>query len=364
ASIEELKNRLVKADDERLFVLAEVFRRGSTVEEIWQLTKIDRFFLGKIKELMALETRLAENKFFPEVLQEAKYFGQSDVHIARLWNTTIDDIYELRMVNNITPVYKIVDTCAAEFESETPYFYSSYEDENESLQSERKKILVLGSGPIRIGQGIEFDYATVHSVLAIKEMGYEAIIMNNNPETVSTDFSISDKLYFEPLTLEDVMHVINLEQPEGVIVQFGGQTAINLAEGLQSRGVKILGTDLEAIDKAEDRDQFEQLLSDLNLLRPQGKTVSKLEQAEEAAHNIGYPVLVRPSYVIGGSRMEIVYDDDELHHYLAKSNGADDAHPILIDKYITGIEAEVDAISDGETVIVPGIMEHIERAGV
>src|SRR5699024_5642439 len=299
ASIEELKNRLVKADDERLFVLAEVFRRGSTVEEIWQLTKIDRFFLGKIKELMALETRLAENKFFPEALQEAKHFGMSDVHLARLWNTTIDDIYELRMVNNITPVYKMVDTCAAEFESETPYFYSSYEDENESLQSERKKILVLGSGPIRIGQGIEFDYATVHSVLAIKEMGYEAIIMNNNPETVSTDFSISDKLYFEPLTLEDVMHVINLEQPEGVIVQFGGQTAINLAEGLQSRGVKILGTDLEAIDKAEDRDQFEQLLSDLNLLRPQGKTVSKLEQAEEAAHNIGYPVLVRPSYVIG-----------------------------------------------------------------
>ncbi|ALX47405.1 carbamoyl-phosphate synthase large subunit [Lentibacillus amyloliquefaciens] len=363
-SVEALKTRLKKADDERLFVLAEVFRRGLTVDEIWQLTKIDRFFLVKIEQLIALEIRLSENRFLPEALQEAKLLGLSDSHIARLWDTTIDVIYERRMENNITPVYKMVDTCAAEFESETPYFYSSYEEENESLKSDRKKILVLGSGPIRIGQGIEFDYATVHSVLAIKEMGYEAIIMNNNPETVSTDFSISDKLYFEPLTLEDVMHVINLEQPEGVIVQFGGQTAINLAERLKRRGVTILGTNLEAIDKAEDRDQFEQLLNDLNLLRPKGKTVPKLDQAEEAAHKIGYPVLLRPSYVIGGSRMEIVYDDNELHHYLAKSNGVDDAHPILIDKYITGIEVEVDAISDGETVIVPGIMEHIERAGV
>lgn len=258
----------------------------------------------------------------------------------------------------------MVDTCAAEFESETPYFYSTYEDENESIPSDRKKILVLGSGPIRIGQGIEFDYATVHSVLAIKEMNYEAIIMNNNPETVSTDFSISDKLYFEPLTLEDVMHVIDLEKPEGVIVQFGGQTAINLAEGLERRGVEILGTNLEAIDKAEDRDKFEQLLNDLDLLRPKGKSVLRLDQALAVANEIGYPVLVRPSYVIGGSRMEIVYDDDELNAYLAKSNDADDKHPILIDKYITGIEVEVDAISDGTTTIVPGIMEHIERAGV
>ncbi|GGJ86508.1 carbamoyl-phosphate synthase pyrimidine-specific large chain [Lentibacillus kapialis] len=364
APVEELKNRLIKADDERLFVLAEVFRRELTVEEIWELTKIDRFFLAKIEQLINLETKVSEKRFLPDALIEAKQSGLSDTHIARLWRATVDDIYDLRMDNNIAPVYKMVDTCAAEFESETPYFYSSYEDENESLKSDRKKILVLGSGPIRIGQGIEFDYATVHSVLAIKEMGYEAIIMNNNPETVSTDFSISDKLYFEPLTLEDVMHVINLEQPEGVIVQFGGQTAINLAEGLKRRGVNILGTDMEAIDKAEDRDQFEQLLNDLKLLRPKGKTVPKLDQAEAAAHNIGYPVLVRPSYVIGGSRMEIVYDDDELHQYLAKSNGADNAHPILIDKYITGIEVEVDAISDGETVIVPGVMEHIERAGV
>lgn len=363
-SLDELKVRLQKADDERLFVLAEVIRRGMSVEEIFQLTKIDRFYLVKIEQLIELEKKLSKNKHSKAVVNEAKERGFSDKHIARLWNVTEDDIYNYRLELSITPVYKMVDTCAAEFESETPYFYSSYEDENESAPSERKKILVLGSGPIRIGQGIEFDYATVHSVLAIKEMGYEAIIMNNNPETVSTDFSISDKLYFEPLTLEDVMHVINLEQPEGVIVQFGGQTAINLAEGLQQRNVKILGTNLEAIDKAEDRDKFEQLLNDLDLLRPKGKTVVKLNQAFKAAEEIGYPVLVRPSYVIGGSRMEIVYDDEELQAYLAKSNGADDAHPILIDKYIIGIEVEVDAISDGESVIVPGIMEHIERSGV
>ncbi|MFC4557041.1 carbamoyl-phosphate synthase large subunit [Virgibacillus kekensis] len=363
-TMDELKVRLQKPDDERLFVLAEVIRRGIDTEEIFELTKIDRFYLIKLKRLIDLETELAEHKTSADLLKTAKELGFSDGHIARLWNMTEDDVYTLRMDQKIEPVYKMVDTCAAEFESETPYFYSTFEDENESIQSDRKKILVLGSGPIRIGQGIEFDYATVHSVLAIKEMGYEAIIMNNNPETVSTDFSISDKLYFEPLTLEDVMHVINLEQPEGVIVQFGGQTAINLADGLERRGVKILGTDLEAIDQAEDRDKFELLLDDLDLLRPKGKSVLKLDRAREVASELGYPVLVRPSYVIGGSRMEIVYDDDELNAYLAKSNGIDDQHPILIDKYITGIEIEVDAISDGQTVIVPGIMEHIERSGV
>lgn len=363
-TVNVLKQRLQKPDDERLFVLAEVFRRGISVEEIFELTKIDRFFLIKLQGLIEMEARLSGNMLSLEILKEAKEVGFSDAHIAQMWDMSVDDVYSLRIKHSIVPVYKMVDTCAAEFASETPYFYSTYEDENESVQSDRKKILVLGSGPIRIGQGIEFDYATVHSVLAIKEMGYEAIIMNNNPETVSTDFSISDKLYFEPLTLEDVMHVINLEKPEGVIVQFGGQTAINLAEGLERRNVRILGTNLEAIDKAEDRDKFEQLLNDLNLLRPKGKSVLKLNQALEVANNIGYPVLVRPSYVIGGSRMEIVYDDTELNAYLAKSNGADSAHPILIDKYITGIEVEVDAISDGETIIVPGIMEHIERSGV
>ncbi|WP_404452530.1 carbamoyl-phosphate synthase large subunit [Virgibacillus necropolis] len=363
-SLEELTHRLIKADDERLFVLAEVFRRGMTVDEIFEQTKIDRFFLMKIHRLIELEQELNENRNDVHLLEKVKKLGLSDAHIARIWETSVDEIYAIRMQNELAPVYKMVDTCAAEFESETPYFYSTYEDENESIKSDRKKILVLGSGPIRIGQGIEFDYATVHSVIAIKEMGYEAIIMNNNPETVSTDFSISDKLYFEPLTLEDVMHVINLEKPEGVIVQFGGQTAINLADGLQRRGVEILGTNLEAIDKAEDRDKFEQLLNDLDLLRPKGKSVIKLNQALEVANEIGYPVLVRPSYVIGGSRMEIVYDDAELNAYLAKSNDTDDKHPILIDKYITGIEVEVDAISDGETTIIPGIMEHIERAGV
>lgn len=362
--LEILKNRLQKADDERLFVLAEVLRRGMPVEEIFQLTKIDRFFLIKVKQVIDLEVRLTQNKFAASLLKTAKKLGFSDSHIARNWQVTTDEVYQFRIKNAIVPVYKMVDTCAAEFASETPYFYSTYEDENESVQSDKKKILVLGSGPIRIGQGIEFDYATVHSVLAIQEMGYEAIIMNNNPETVSTDFSISDKLYFEPLTLEDVMHVVNLERPEGVIVQFGGQTAINLADGLERRGVKILGTSLDAIDKAEDRDKFEHLLTELNLLRPNGKSVLKLDHALEVANEIGYPVLVRPSYVIGGSRMEIVYDDDELNAYLAKSTGADSKHPILIDKYITGIEVEVDAISDGETVLVPGIMEHIERSGV
>ncbi|OZU90387.1 carbamoyl phosphate synthase large subunit [Virgibacillus indicus] len=363
-SDEDLVERMKKADDERVFILAEALRRGMPVDHLFNLTKIDRFFLMKFKKLIQLEKELIDNKFSIELLIQAKAAGMPDSQLARLWNVSIDEIYELRNKENIHPVFKMVDTCAAEFESETPYFYSTYEEENESVATDRKKILVLGSGPIRIGQGIEFDYATVHSVLAIKEMGYEAIIMNNNPETVSTDFSISDKLYFEPLTLEDVMHVVELEKPEGVIVQFGGQTAINLASGLQRRGVKILGTELEAIDRAEDRDKFEVLLEELNLLRPKGKAVLNLDEAINVASGIGYPVLVRPSYVIGGSRMEIVYDDEELHAYLAKSNNTDNEHPILIDKYITGIEVEVDAISDGETTIVPGIMEHIERSGV
>lgn len=361
---ETLKQRMKKADDERIFVIAEGLRRGITMEEIFQLTKIDRFFLNKINKRIEFEKVLKKNVDSLDLLKKAKMRGFSDQHIARLWKKTEDAIYLLRQKHQIVPVYKMVDTCAAEFASETPYFYSTYEEENESVRSERKKVLILGSGPIRIGQGIEFDYATVHSVLAIKEMGYEAIIINNNPETVSTDFSISDKLYFEPLTLEDVMHVIHLEQPEGVIVQFGGQTAINLAAGLERRGVTILGTSLEAIDQAEDRDKFELLVDDLQLLRPQGKTVMQMDNAKEVAEAIGYPVLVRPSYVIGGARMEIVYNEMELMAYLTKTEHINDTHPILIDKYITGMEVEIDAISDGETVIIPGIMEHIERAGV
>lgn len=363
-SDDTIQTRLEKADDERIYVIAEAFRRGYSVRQLHQYTKIDPFFLQKLADIVQFEVLLRENINQVEILRKAKEKGISDKQIARLWEMTEDEVFHYRMNTDIQPVYKMVDTCAAEFESQTPYFYSTYEEENESVSTLNRKVLVLGSGPIRIGQGIEFDYATVHSVLAIKEMGYEAIIMNSNPETVSTDFSISDKLYFEPLTLEDVMHVVNLEKPEGVIVQFGGQTAINLADGLSRRGVTILGTSLTAIDKAEDRDKFELLLAELDLLRPKGKAVKRMEDAINVAESIGYPVLVRPSYVIGGSRMEIVYNRDELLKYLSKSGKLNDRHPILIDKYITGIEVEVDAISDGLTTIVPGIMEHIERSGV
>src|SRR5690625_2628233 len=362
--LDVIKERLIEADDERIFVIAEAFRRELTVADIHQLTKIDNYFLHKIKQMIDLEHQLQETSLTNELLTKAKQLGFSDRQIARCTNLSEQAIYEQRIKQKITPVYKMVDTVAAEFSSEAPYFYSTYEQENESVRSKRKKILVLGSGPIRIGQGIEFDYATVHSVLAIREMGYEAIIINNNPETVSTDFTISDKLYFEPLTLEDVMHVINVEQPEGVIVQFGGQTAINLAAGLERRGVKILGTSLDAIDQVEDRDKFEQLLKQLNLLSPQGEAVTQLSDAKRVAQAIGYPVLVRPSYVIGGSRMEIVHNDAELDHYLNKMSDINLEHPLLIDQYITGIEIDIDAISDGETTIIPGIMEHIERAGV
>ncbi len=274
------------------------------------------------------------------------------------------DVYDFRKANGIIPVYKMVDTCAAEFESETPYFYGTYEDENESIKTDRESVIVLGSGPIRIGQGVEFDYATVHSVWAIQEAGYEAIIINSNPETVSTDFSISDKLYFEPLTIEDVMHIIDLEQPKGVVVQFGGQTAINLADKLEARGVKILGTSLDSIDRAESRDRFEEALHELNIPQPLGKTATNTEDAVKIAESIGYPVLVRPSYVLGGRAMQIVYSTDEIKHYMETAVEASPEHPVLIDRYLTGKEIEVDAICDGTNVCIPGIMEHIERAGV
>src|SRR5690625_355919 len=359
-----LLERLITTDDERIFVLAELLRRGRTIEAIHEDTKIDYFFLRKFKHIIDLENELMNQPFEVKALKKAKKYGFSDQRIVRMWETDDTTIYRIRMEANIAPVYKMVDTCAAAFESTAPYFYSTYEEENESVRTDKEKVLVLGSGPIRIGQGIEFDYATVHSVLAIKEMGYEAIIMNNNPETVSTDFTISDKLYFEPLTLEDVMNVVQLEKPIGVIVQFGGQTAINLAAGLEERGVKILGTDLEAIDRAEDRHKFEQLLNKLNLSRPKGKAVADKNIVVQTAEDIGYPVLVRPSYVIGGSQMEIVYNEEELDHYLEKVPNIYPDKPLLVDQYVTGIEVDVDAISDGETVFVPGIMEHIERSGV
>lgn len=361
---ELIEKRIRKAGDERLFYIAEALRRGMTKETIHEWSKIDLFFLMKIEKIITFEKKIQENPFELTTLQKAKEMGFADSEIAKLWNTNEREVYELRKQADIVPVYKMVDTCAAEFESATPYFYGSYEDENESIVSERESVVVLGSGPIRIGQGVEFDYATVHSVWAIKEAGYEAIIVNNNPETVSTDFSISDKLYFEPLTIEDVMHIIDLEKPKGVVVQFGGQTAINLADELEARGVKILGTSLEDLDRAEDRDKFEHTLATLGVPQPLGKTATSVDQAVKIAENIGYPVLVRPSYVLGGRAMEIVYQEAELLHYMNNAVKINPQHPVLIDKYLTGKEIEVDAISDGETVLIPGIMEHIERAGV
>lgn len=363
-SDEALIQGIEKMDDRRLFYIAEAMRRSCTIEEMWLLTKIDRFFLKKIENIVTMEKQLRENSQDTDILKAAKKLGFSDAFIAGLWNMEERDLYNLRTSTGIVPVYKMVDTCAAEFESETPYYYGTYEEENESIRSERESVLVLGSGPIRIGQGVEFDYATVHTVWAIKEAGYEAIIINNNPETVSTDFSVSDKLYVEPLTVEDVMHIVDLEQPKGVIVQFGGQTALNLAAELSRRGVNILGTSLEAMDEAEDREKFEKLMERLNIAMPEGRTVFSADDAAAIAEKIGYPVLVRPSYVLGGRAMEIVYNETELNHYMKSAVKVNPEHPVLIDRYLVGTEVEVDAISDGKDVFIPGIMEHIERAGV
>ncbi|WP_124642418.1 MULTISPECIES: carbamoyl-phosphate synthase large subunit [Amniculibacterium] len=360
----DIERRIKVCDDERLFIIGEALRRGYDWEQIVEWSQIDKFFIWKLKKLVDFETTIKNNKLNAEVLLQAKKLGFSDVNIAHLWEISAREVFDFRKENKVMPVYKMVDTCAAEFESETPYFYGTYEDENESIVSEKEKIVVLGSGPIRIGQGVEFDYATVHSVWAIKQMGYEAIIINNNPETVSTDFSISDKLYFEPLTEEDVMNIIELEKPKGVIVQFGGQTAINLADKLEAHGVKILGTSLEDLDRAENREKFEKALQELDIPQPLGKTCFSKEEATPIAAEIGYPVLVRPSYVLGGRAMEIVYSEAELVHYMENAVDASPEHPVLIDKYMVGKEVEVDAICDGETVIIPGIMEHIERAGV
>ncbi|MBX8936681.1 carbamoyl-phosphate synthase large subunit [Enterococcus gilvus] len=361
---DELTEKMVKAQDDRLFYLTEAIRRGYSIQEINELTKVDLFFLDKLLHIVELETELAQNKKDVDLLKKAKQNGFADVKIAQLWGMSANEVREFRTAEKIVPVYKMVDTCAAEFESQTPYFYSTYEFENESIRSDKESVLVLGSGPIRIGQGVEFDYATVHSVKAIQAAGYEAIIMNSNPETVSTDFSVSDKLYFEPLTLEDVMNVVELEQPIGVIVQFGGQTAINLAEPLVNSGVKILGTTIEDLDRAEDRDQFEQVLQSLSIPQPPGDTATSAKEAVVIAERIGYPVLVRPSYVLGGRAMEIVENQSDLEDYMAHAVKASPEHPVLVDRYLIGKECEVDAICDGETVLIPGIMEHIERAGV
>lgn len=371
-SDEVLQQRLIKADDERMFLIAEAFRRGYGLQQIQDLTKIDWWFLDKIERLIKYEDHIrSEAALTYETLYEAKRLGFTDRAIAELrtegnasTHTTEESIGFLRREHGLRPVYKMVDTCAAEFEATTPYYYSTYETENEVIESAKEKVIVLGSGPIRIGQGIEFDYSTVHAVWAIQKAGYEAVIINNNPETVSTDFNTSDRLYFEPLFLEDVMNVIEQEKPIGVIVQFGGQTAINLAAPLSKAGVKILGTSLESIDEAEDRKKFEALLSRLEIAQPKGKTVTSVDDAVETAQSLGYPVLVRPSYVLGGRAMEIVYSDSELLSYMKEAVKINPDHPVLIDRYMMGKEVEVDAICDGETVLIPGIMEHVERAGV
>ncbi|AKS69497.1 carbamoyl phosphate synthase large subunit [Staphylococcus schleiferi] len=362
--LDYIKSRIQAQDDERLFFIGEAIRRGTTLEELHEMTRIDYFFLNKFKNIIDMEHALKENKGDIDYLRFAKRFGFSDRVIAHRFEMTEEAVYQLCQEHHINPVYKMVDTCAAEFESATPYYYGTYEEENESIVTEKEKIIVLGSGPIRIGQGVEFDYATVHAVWAIQNAGYEAIIVNNNPETVSTDFSISDKLYFEPLTEEDVMNIINLERPKGVVVQFGGQTAINLADKLAKYGVEILGTSLENLNCAEDRKEFEALLNQIQVPQPKGKTATSAEEALANARDIGYPVVVRPSYVLGGRAMEIVYNDDELENYMKEAVKASPEHPVLVDRYLTGKEIEVDAICDGDTVIIPGIMEHIERAGV
>lgn len=371
-SEEVLDQRLIKADDERIFLIAEAFRRGYGLQKIQDLTQIDWWFLDKIERIINYEDHIrSEAALTYETLYEAKRFGFTDRAIAELraegkagTHTTEESIRFLRHEHGLRPVYKMVDTCAAEFESSTPYYYSTYETENEVIETSKEKIIVLGSGPIRIGQGIEFDYSTVHAVWAIQKAGYEAVIINNNPETVSTDFNTSDRLYFEPLFFEDVMNVIEQEKPIGVIVQFGGQTAINLAAPLKKAGVNILGTSLESIDEAEDRKKFEALLSRLDIAQPKGKTVITVDEAVGTAQMLGYPVLVRPSYVLGGRAMEIVYSDSELLSYMEQAVKINPEHPVLIDRYMLGKEVEVDAICDGDTVLIPGIMEHVERAGV
>lgn len=360
----ELTDKLVHPQDDRLFYLAEALRRNYSLEELNELTKIDIFFLDKLLHIIELEQQLAAQKGDLTVLEQAKRNGFTDEKISQLWQLPVDQLRKMRREANIWPVYKMVDTCAAEFESQTPYYYGTFEEENESQVTKKTSVLVIGSGPIRIGQGVEFDYATVHSVKAIQKSGYEAIIMNNNPETVSTDFTIADKLYFEPLTFEDVMNVIELEQPEGVIVQFGGQTAINLAAPLAAAGVKILGTSVADLNRAEDRDEFDQVIKDLAIPQPVGATATTEAAAVTIAAQIGYPVLIRPSYVLGGRAMEIVENQTDLEVYMRDAVKVSNDHPVLIDQYLVGKECEVDVISDGQQVLLPGIMEHIERAGV
>ena len=394
---EEIEDRLVNIDDQRLFVVAEALRRGFSPEKINKITKYDLWFLDRLQAIVDMEDRLDHGHLDADTLRQAKEMGFSDAWVAALSGKERGEIKALRESYGIVPAFKMVDTCAAEFEAQTPYYYSTYDEENEAAEElhlpqvgelapnipeapyltaataephrkataeERKKVLVLGSGPIRIGQGIEFDYCSVHSVWAFKRLGYETIIINNNPETVSTDFDVADKLYFEPLTPEDVEAVVELEKPWGAVVQFGGQTAIKLAKALTDMGVPILGTSADGVDAAEDRERFDEILNQCQIPRAAGKTVFTTEQALEAAHEVGYPVLVRPSYVLGGQGMEIAYNDRNITEFMRIINQVEQEHPILVDKYLMGREVEVDGVFDGEDLLIPGIMEHIERAGV
>ena len=364
-SVEDLLEQLHVVDDRRIYVIAEAVRKGIPYEKIHEITKIDNWFIDKIAILVEMEQKLKSEELTVETLKEAKRIEFPDNVIARMTGKTEDEIKKMRKENGIVAAYKMVDTCAAEFEAATPYYYSCFGSENEVKDEKTKKrIMVLGSGPIRIGQGIEFDYCSVHSVWALKEKGYETIIVNNNPETVSTDFDIADKLYFEPLTAEDVESIVDMEKPDGAVVQFGGQTAIKLTEALMKMGVPILGTSAENVDAAEDRELFDQILQECKIPRAAGGTVFTTEEALKVANELGYPVLVRPSYVLGGQGMQIAISDDDIIKFMEIINRYEQEHPILVDKYLQGKEIEVDAVCDGDDILIPGIMEHIERAGI
>ena len=363
-TVDRMLSYIKEGTDDRLYAIAELIRRGVELALIYNSTKIDMFFLEKFKNIVEFEKVVAANPRDIETLRDAKRMGFSDKFIGQLWGMSQKEMFLLRREHNIFPVYKMIDTCASEFSSYVPYFYSTYEQENESVVSEREKIVVLGSGPIRIGQGVEFDYSTVHAIWSIRAAGYEAIIINNNPETVSTDYTTSDKLYFEPLTVEDVMNVITLEKPKGIVVSLGGQTALNLAEPLHELGVPIIGTGVEAIRNAEDRGCFEKIMEELGIPQPEAEAVTDIEAGVRAAERIGYPVLVRPSYVLGGRAMQSASNEERLRHYLQTAVEVNEDSPVLVDRYIMGRELEVDAICDGKDVFIPGIMEHVEKTGI
>ncbi|HPF30300.1 MAG TPA: carbamoyl-phosphate synthase large subunit, partial [Lachnospiraceae bacterium] len=364
-NVEELLERLKVVDDQRIFVIAEAIRKGISYDDIHSITMVDHWFIDKIAILTEMEAALEKGPLTVELLKEAKRIEFPDNVIARLCGKKEEEIKQMRMEHQITASFKTVDTCAAEFEAATPYYYSCFDGENEAVETKgRKKVIVLGSGPIRIGQGVEFDYCSVHATWAFSKAGYETIIVNNNPETVSTDFDIADKLYFEPLTPEDVENIVRIEHPDGAVVQFGGQTAIKLTESLMKMGVPILGTKAEDVDAAEDRELFDAILEKTQIPRAAGGTVYTAEEAKAVANRLGYPVLVRPSYVLGGQGMQIALSDQEIEEFMAVINRYAQEHPILVDKYLMGKELEVDAVCDGTDILIPGIMEHIERTGV